>query len=29
LEHSVVLTANGVEIFTWSPAVSFHPTYGV
>ena len=28
-EHSVGVTANGVEIFTLSPADRFHPTYGV
>jgi len=28
-EHSVGVTANGVEIFTLSPADHFHPTYGV
>ena len=27
-EHSVGVTANGVEIFTLSPADRFHPTYG-
>ncbi len=27
-EHSVGITANGVEIFTLSPAGTFHPTYG-
>lgn len=27
-EHSVGVTANGVEIFTHSPAGTFHPTYG-
>ncbi|MEL6595527.1 MAG: type I methionyl aminopeptidase [Pseudomonadota bacterium] len=27
-EHSVGVTANGVEIFTLSPAGTFHPTYG-
>ncbi|MDA7425072.1 type I methionyl aminopeptidase [Thalassococcus lentus] len=27
-EHSVGVTANGVEIFTPSPAGRFHPTYG-
>jgi len=27
-EHSVGVTANGVEIFTLSPAGRFHPTYG-
>ncbi|MEL7211491.1 MAG: type I methionyl aminopeptidase [Pseudomonadota bacterium] len=27
-EHSVGVTANGVEIFTLSPADKFHPTYG-
>ena len=26
-EHSVGVTANGVEIFTLSPAAMFHPTY--
>ena len=28
-EHSVGVTANGVEIFTLSRADRFHPTYGV
>ncbi|MEM6897094.1 MAG: type I methionyl aminopeptidase [Pseudomonadota bacterium] len=28
-EHSVGVTANGVEIFTLSPAGAFHPTYAV
>ncbi|MFY0635665.1 MAG: type I methionyl aminopeptidase [Vannielia sp.] len=27
-EHSVGITADGAEIFTLSPAVLFHPTYG-
>lgn len=27
-EHSVGVTADGVEIFTLSPAGTFHPTYG-
>lgn len=27
-EHSVGVTANGVEIFTLSPSGTFHPTYG-
>ena len=27
-EHSVGVTADGVEIFTLSPAGRFHPTYG-
>ncbi len=27
-EHSVGVTANGVDIFTLSPAGRFHPTYG-
>ena len=27
-EHSVGVTANGVDIFTLSPGDKFHPTYG-
>ena len=28
-EHSVGVTATGVDIFTLSPGGSFHPTYSV